>query len=423
MNRKEIYLENFQNLIFGKSTKRFEDKLLLFTAFSVSIIHIISTFFNFIFGLKTSIVITSCIGAFLFSIIYLLVRFISKNNLTYFIISIVILLFMDLIWYVNYGSKGPVMVFFVVYFAFLILLFDKRYYLHIFFIFLLNILGLYLFEYFYPQSTGKYPDIVAGLNDNYSGLIFSFFVVFSILTAIKGNYIQEFKRAKMSDQLKSSFLSNMSHEIRTPLNAIVGFSSLISDAELSADDKLLFSEQIQKNSDYLLCLIEDIIDVSKIESNQLSIKIQEVDVVPLILQIVQSYQLNIPKTNLVQIVSDLEEQRLIINTDRVRFEQILRNLVTNAVKFTEKGKIEVGCRKAKDFITFFVKDTGIGIHPDDQTVIFDRFRKIENQNQQLFRGTGIGLFLSKQLVELFKGKIWVESEPGKGSIFYFTIPS
>jgi signal transduction histidine kinase len=108
--------------------------------------------------------------------------------------------------------------------------------------------------------------------------------------------------------------------------------------------------------------------------------------------------------------------------DHVRFEQIFRNLLSNALKFTEVGLIEVECIKGHDFYTFSVKDTGIGIHTDNQKAIFDRFVKIENNKQHLYRGTGIGLFLSKELVELFGGEIWVKSDLGKGSVFYFTLP-
>jgi signal transduction histidine kinase len=226
----------------------------------------------------------------------------------------------------------------------------------------------------------------------------------------------------MSDLLKSSFVANMSHEIRTPLNAIVGFSSLMTDPDIAEEDKKTFEEQIQHNSDYLLSLIEDIIDVSKIESNQLTVKIQKVNVVPLIRQITQSFQLAVPPVKNVRITTSLEVSELFVSIDQLRLEQILRNLLSNAIKFTEEGIIEVGCQRDKEFFTFSVNDTGIGIHAEHQEVIFERFRKIENNKQHLYRGTGIGLFLSKQLVEMFGGKIWVESEVGKGSSFYFTIP-
>jgi signal transduction histidine kinase len=172
-----------------------------------------------------------------------------------------------------------------------------------------------------------------------------------------------------------------------------------------------------------LNLIEDIIDVSKIESNQLTVKIQEIDVVPVISQIVQSFQLSVLSGKNVTVKCSLEMSEIIIRVDKVRFEQILRNLLSNAVKFTENGIIEVGCQRVDGFYAFSVKDTGIGIHSDHHETIFDRFIKIDNNKQHLYRGTGIGLFLSKQLVEMFEGEIWLESEVGKGSTFYFTIPA
>jgi signal transduction histidine kinase len=124
----------------------------------------------------------------------------------------------------------------------------------------------------------------------------------------------------------------------------------------------------------------------------------------------------------VQVRSNLRESKIIVYVDKIRLEQILRNLLSNAVKFTEKGSIEVSCEKSSGYYTFCVKDTGLGILPEQQEIIFDRFIKLDNNKQYLHRGTGIGLFLSKQLVEMFGGKIWVESAVGKGSKFYFTIP-
>lgn len=254
------------------------------------------------------------------------------------------------------------------------------------------------------------------------GMLFSFLVIYSFMIAIKKNYIREYERAKTSDRLKSAFLANMSHEIRTPLNAIVGFSSLITEPDFTDEDKKMFREQIAGNSEYLISLMEDIIDVSKIESNQLTMKIEEVNVVPLIRQITQSFQHSVMLEKNVTVVDNLGVSKLMVRVDQLRFGQILRNLLSNAIKFTDEGTIEVGCKKKNGFFIFSVKDTGIGIHTEHQQIIFDRFMKIENDIQHLHRGTGIGLFLSRQLVEKFGGKIWVESEVGKGSVFYFTIP-
>ena len=312
---------------------------------------------------------------------------------------------------------------FVVYFSFLILVFDRKYFYLISLLIFVNVVGLFLFEFYFPEVIGNYSVRSTRLYDNYIGLIFSFIVIFSFLAAIKKNYIQEYKRAKMSDQLKSSFLANMSHEIRTPLNAIIGFSSLMSDPEIDDFDKKDFEKQILQNSDYLLCLIEDIIDVSKIESNQLSVKNQDVDVIALINQLTQTFQLAILQDKEIRIVTDFKEPKIMVQIDKIRLEQILRNLISNAIKFTPSGSVEVGCTRVKDFFVFSVKDTGIGIATEHQQVIFDRFMRINNSKEHLYRGTGIGLFLSKQLVEVFGGKIWVESEIGKGSVFYFTIPA
>lgn len=423
MEKEDTNLNRFLNLIIGKSADRFEEKLLLFSPLSFSVFFLISFVFNLLMKLKASIVITSLIGFFLFLVIFIIVRNIKRTDTVFFSVGLFMLLFLDVIWLVNYGSQGPVMQFILLFFSFLILLFQKKHHLIITVIILLNVIGLYVLETKLPDITGSYSDTQARLDDSYSGLMISILITLSFLGIIKRNYIQEYERAKMADRLKSSFLANMSHEIRTPLNAIVGFSSLVSEPDVVEKDKQKFMEQILSNSDYLLSLIEDIIDVSKIESNQLTVKIRDFDVVPHIRQVVQTFQLAMPANKNVVVTANLEMTSLIIKIDPLRFEQIIRNLLSNAVKFTDDGLIELGCKKGKEFFTFSVKDTGIGIHVDHQKVIFDRFMKIDNNKQHLYRGTGIGLFLSKQLVEMFGGEIWVESEVGKGSTFYFTIPA
>lgn len=422
MGISDNYLGKLQDLIFGKTVNSFEDKLLLSSTILISLFQFISFALNILFELKPSIIITSLAGVVIFLILYFITRFISRSKFIFFLVALIILLFIDLVWLVNYGSQGPVMLFCVVYYSFLILLFDRKYYLLITLAIVINIIGLYLAELNFPEFVGQYQDQQTRLNDNYSGLVFSILIILLFLAAIKKNYLKEYERAKMSDQLKSAFVANMSHEIRTPLNAIVGFSSLLTDPENCEEDKKTFGEQVQTNSDYLLNLIEDIIDVSKIEANQLTVKIQEFDVIPHIRQVIQSFQLAMPDNKNVVVAANLDMSSLVIKIDPIRFEQIIRNLLSNAVKFTEKGLIELGCRKDKGFYVFSVKDTGIGIQTENQSVIFDRFRKIDNDKQHLYRGTGIGLFLSKQLVEMFGGEIWVESEVGKGSCFYFTIP-
>lgn len=423
MLRLKKYLDYFKKLIYGESASAFEDQLSLLTSISVTIILAFSTIFNVAMDLKNSLIISSFVGAIIYFGLYLLGRFVNRGKLFLLLFSIITLFYLDIIWYLNYASNGPVLPLFVVFYAFLILVFNRKYYALIFLIIFLNLLGMYLVESVYYNEIGTYLNIETKLSDIYMGMVFSLLVIYSFVVAIKKNYIHEQERARMSDRLKSAFLANMSHEIRTPLNAIVGFSSLISEPDLTEDDKIMFREQVQSNSDYLISLIEDIIDVSKIESNQLTIKLQEINVVPLITKIVQTFQLAIASNKNVRVVTNLGATAILVTADQVRLEQILRNLLANAIKFTDDGVIEVDCEKRNDFYIFSVKDTGIGIHLEHQLAIFERFRKIDNSKQYLHRGTGIGLFLSKQLVELLGGKIWVESEVGVGSTFYFTIPA
>ncbi len=236
------------------------------------------------------------------------------------------------------------------------------------------------------------------------------------------------EKAEESDRLKSAFLSNMSHEIRTPMNAIIGFTDLLNDSELTDKTKVELTGLINHNSDTLLRLIDDIIDLSKIESGQLKIDKRECDIdniFNLLFEIFNEKRETLSKTKIeIKINNKLKKEDFLIYTDPTRLQQILSNLIDNALKFTEKGFVEYGCffsDENNQKLTLYVKDTGIGLSPDQQDQIFNRFNKIEEDKRKLYRGAGLGLSISKNLVELLGGKLWVESEKDKGSTFYFTI--
>ncbi len=239
------------------------------------------------------------------------------------------------------------------------------------------------------------------------------------------------EKAEESDKLKSSFLANLSHEIRTPLNSIIGFSFLICDPLIQQEERLNFKSIIERSSNSLLNLINDIIDFSKIEAGHIDIFIKSNPLIKIINDIEDIYEYEIKKQQFskenkldFRLNIDEKDKQLIIETDEIRVTQILTNLISNAIKFTEQGYIEVGCslKSSENLIEFYVKDTGIGIKEEDQEIIFQRFRKLEDDNSTLYRGAGLGLSISKHLVELLGGKIWVNSSPGKGSTFRFTIP-
>lgn len=223
-----------------------------------------------------------------------------------------------------------------------------------------------------------------------------------------------------SDKLKSSFLANMSHEIRTPMNAIVGFATLLKDRELTEEEKREYVDVINRNCDSLLVLINDILDISKIEANQIDIRKIPFNVHSILNEIYQYFKMYVVGN--VELKMELAMNELILENDPIRLKQIISNLLTNAIKYTDKGSIIFGYEIIPKFIKFYVKDSGVGIEKSEFKNIFDRFHKIENSKTRLYRGTGLGLTISKSLVELMGGSIWVESEKDKGSAFYFTLP-
>lgn len=242
---------------------------------------------------------------------------------------------------------------------------------------------------------------------------------------IEKRLIAEQKKATESDRLKSAFLANMSHEIRTPMNAIIGFSELLEDSSQDEQDKIMFIKLIRKNGDILLNLINDIVDISKIEANLLSIRKRPVLLNKFLNEVGSHYTETIATRN------DKNIQFLIINniepdltilTDEIRLRQVLDNLIGNAIKFTPSGSITINAKKEGEAVHYSVSDTGIGIPADQQASIFERFMQAEHHHRMNFGGTGLGLAISKNLVELLGGSLHVKSEPGEGSTFYFHIP-
>ncbi|WP_321282001.1 ATP-binding protein [Marinifilum fragile] len=232
--------------------------------------------------------------------------------------------------------------------------------------------------------------------------------------------------AKNADRLKTQFLANMSHEIRTPMNSIVGFSSLLATPNLSKDKQLKYCNFIQKSSDYLQKIIDDIIDISMIESEQIKLYIEEVSIKNIIDNVKDTFANHDKIKNYsieLKVQIDLAEMHDRLYTDEVRLKQILINLVGNACKFTSKGIVLIHCSKRDSAsLLFKIKDTGVGIPEDQFENIFDRFLQVKNQGMENNSGTGLGLSISKGLVELLGGEIWCESTIGVGTTFYFTLP-
>jgi PAS domain S-box-containing protein len=260
-------------------------------------------------------------------------------------------------------------------------------------------------------------------------MVMGIFKDVSDLMKIENELKEARDRAKESDRLKTSFLANMSHEIRTPMNGILGFANLLRDPELSEEKRALYLKHIDHSSQQLLNIIDDIVDISKIESEQLKISNKPVRINEILDEIYSSFfhRIRGDAPGQKKVAFNLEKGNdsndFTIVTDDFRLSQVFNNLIGNAIKFTNEGQINFGYKlKQNRYIEFFVSDTGIGIPNNKIRLIFDRFGQVNQERSLQHSGTGLGLPISKSLVNLMGGEMWVESVVEEGSTFYFTLP-
>jgi PAS domain S-box-containing protein len=231
------------------------------------------------------------------------------------------------------------------------------------------------------------------------------------------------EKAEEGDRLKTAFLHNISHEIRTPMNAIIGFTTLLDTPGLPEETRRQYIDIVYQSSNQLLAIISDIVDFSNIETGRVKLSNGSFNLNSLFTKIFEQYKWDSEQAGIVlkyHLALDDKEAR--ITSDETKIFQVLSNLINNSLKFTGKGSIDFGYTVKDKEVEFFVKDTGIGIKPEYNQKIFDRFYQIENQMNQKTEGTGLGLSICKAYVELLGGKIWYKSKPGKGTAFFFTIP-
>ena len=224
------------------------------------------------------------------------------------------------------------------------------------------------------------------------------------------------KRAEESDRMKSAFLANMSHEIRTPLNAVVGFSEALMDESMAAEDRQPFLDIIRNNNALLLQIINDILELSRLDAGMSEFHFAETDIAALISEVGSVHARNMKPE--VQLITQIPDRAIQVTTDANRVKQVLHNFMTNAMKFTDAGSITLKVEEGSEFLTFSVTDTGRGIPENKLDAIFNRFEKLD----QFAQGTGLGLSICSSIAKRLGGKITVTSREGEGSTFSFTIP-
>ncbi len=418
-------INNIDRVVFGsKENYSFEHRFLNVASFLAASMALLGSASNLIAGLSSKLTIYTFAASLVFISTYLL--FISKKwylfSKSLFFSAIFLLL--DILWYENGGVSGAILIVYLSFLVLSLLVWSGKQLIIIILLFSGNFLGLMYIEYNVPDLVIMYPSIEVRFYDIIL-TTFLFIITTSVIVLKTKNYYEKEKqRAILSDQLKTSFLANISHEIRTPMNSIIGFSQLLDDA--TDNERTEYIDNINKQGDILLKLINDIIDVAQIESDDIELEYSIIDINKLIIDLKKSFEQRIDqigKEGLKILIDIPDSSEIIIETDVKRLSQILYNLISNAIKYTDEGAIKLGYKKDIDNIEIYVRDTGIGIPEKLQADIFHKFRKLNhNTDQKLYRGTGLGLFISNQLVKKLKGSIRVESKPNVGSTFYIKLP-
>ncbi|NOY36643.1 MAG: PAS domain S-box protein [Chlorobi bacterium] len=234
------------------------------------------------------------------------------------------------------------------------------------------------------------------------------------------------EKAEQSDRLKTAFLTNMSHEIRTPMNAIVGFANILAQQTLPETEQKEYASYIEQSSDTLLHLINDILDISKIEAGEINLHKEQFllnDFMKSLIPVFEEHKKKYQKGNLdIQLIAPENNEPIVLYTDKTRLQQIITNLVTNAIKFTAEGFVKIRFYKKEKKVVFSIEDSGPGIPPEEQKVVFTRFRQVDNSLTRKSGGAGLGLAICRNLVNLLGGKISLESAPDRGSCFIFNLP-
>ncbi|GAB4292502.1 MAG: hypothetical protein Kow0068_17740 [Marinilabiliales bacterium] len=365
-------------------------------------------------------------GGIIFNfVLYYFSRILKKKRGVVYILFIYYLIALTFIWIDNAGINGTIPFIYFLIIASIIIITKGVERIIITSLATLHLISLILLEYFYPGLIKQYTSQEIRYLDIGIALVYSVLINGFLIALIMKSYNEKKEKAEEADRLKSAFLANLSHEIRTPLNAIVGFAELLNEPSLDADKRKEFTKIIESNSNHLMNLINDILDLSKIEAGQIKLSYIEFSLNTLLEEIknIYTHKLIKEKPKLTFLTKyGLNNNNDYIITDQTRLKQIIINLLNNAINHTNNGHIILSYEVKEGYLVFSVSDTGEGIPKEKQQMIFNRFMQVEPKTKREKTGTGLGLTIVKSLTELLGGKIWVESEPGKGAIFYFTIP-
>lgn len=402
----------------------FERIFLIKISLTYIILAFVSLLINLSLGLEIILSVIPVVSIIFYGWFFYMAKKTRNVIFLKWLFVVITFIFLNLIWLFNYGSHGPALFFFILIYTLLIFIFSKKQLIFVTVVLGLNIGVLFLLDLYFPGITEDYRSNSDRTVNIYIGLVISTVIVFILITNAKNNFINEYLKAKTSDNIKANFLNNISHEIRTPLNAIVGFSSILSIGGVSDEDREEYIEAINDSTEALLKIVTNILDVSQIEAGGIELHPEKIRINEFLsnLQAKCLKILNNKGKKHIEFNIRYLEKNAEIFIDRHRFEQIFSILLDNAIKFTAHGNIELGCDIKYSKFLFWVKDTGIGIEEEFKEKVFKSFTRNEKSTSGKFGGIGISLFLARALIELNDGKLWFTSRLGEGTTFYFAIP-
>ncbi len=386
---------------------------------------LVNTISNYIIGLHTFANIWSAAITLFMIFIFFLVRQEKKllKNIALYLYFISVLISINALWLYNGGSQSPSPLIFISLMALIVYLNPKPGATIISFIVGTNIIVLLIIEWQFPNLVVFYKNEQQRIMDHLVATFYLFAAVIPALAYERKLIIKEKEQAEDENKQKSAYLANMSHEIRTPMNAIVGFSELLQDQGINQKEQNEYIYIIRQNSELLLNLINNILDLSKLEANLVTIRKSTFCINSLLSQIYNAHINQAQKTD-IHFEKDIpyEFRNAMIETDRTLLFQVFSNLIINALKATQKGVVRFGVRRKKDGLLFFVFDTGPGIPFDQQKKIFERFSQLpSNHNGKVnSEGVGLGLSICKEIIDLLGGEIKLHSEVNVGSTFIFS---
>lgn len=410
--------------IFGDRDRITSERyFVILTTFVSAVFSLILGLFHFLSALKAiSVLLALTTAVFLFAL-YLVVRFTKYLQVPKAIFTVGCMVILDVTFYTKYLSNGPVLLFILIFAAVILLLWNGRSLVLLIMLYFLNLSILFHLDYNAPSFLFEYPSARQRSIDIYSSFFIYTTLLVSLLLIFKRDFLKQKREAVASDRLKSAFLANISHEIRTPMNGILGFSELLKNPNLQPEIQDKYIEIIETSGLRMLSIINDVIDISKIEAGLINIDVQSCNLLDTLEYIYRRFQAEAEIKGLRLVCEHLRQADPVkLQTDGNKLTDILSQLIKNAIKYGPKGEIAFGYKIKGRYIEFFVKDDGIGVAIEKQQVIFERFVQADIEDIQARQGAGLGLFIAKTYVELLGGRIWLESEPNVGSTFYFTLP-